>query len=92
MVKPLRSRYPRGARPWMLTQRGEIVNVKEPQWAEPCVGYVVRHDLDRCGRDRFTVFRRQNGLWELFDARYRTYDEAVARASRDRRSRGVRSP
>jgi len=60
-------------------------------WAEPFAGYVIRHDHDRRGRSRFTVFRRRDGLWELFDGQHRTYDAAVARARRDRPGRGVRS-
>ena len=60
-------------------------------WSEPMLGYTIRADRDRLDRPRFTVFRRGNGVWELFDGRYRTYDEAAARAKRDSRSRGVRS-
>lgn len=47
----------------------------ELTWAEPCPGFAIRTK-----RGVHTVFRRNNGLWELVDARYDDYEDARERA------------
>lgn len=57
----------------------ENVSMSE-HWLNHIEGFVIRQDKDKAGKDRFTVFLHDKGLWEMVDARYSSLQEAEERA------------